>query len=322
MTSQIPLVSIVIPVYNVEKYLDTCIQSVLALTDDGYEIILVNDGSSDSSPAICERYAEKYKCVKLINQENRGMGEARNSGMRMAQGRYVFFVDSDDIIAPYTLSEFKKLIEREGDFDMVSTAFAYIDDYNRLPKEDKVPQPEVYDSVATLQTAFLRREVVVLDPATFYNKEWLMTNGLYHEKLRYSEDLHFLWNCLSKARKVGRIPRICYYYLRRPGSVMTASKFTNIISAYPYFAQLSLQLDENDNVDDEVKRYMLPRWCLGIFHSAAKLVSYQEYNQLLDAFESEKHMNTLRSFADRRVKLLVGAYRLNRYLFYKLNRMV
>ncbi len=92
-----PFFSFVIPVYNVEAYLDECINSILSQTYQNFEIVLVNDGSSDSSPGICKRYAASDQRVKLIHQSNMGPSEARNTGIRNAVGKYIIFLDSDDL---------------------------------------------------------------------------------------------------------------------------------------------------------------------------------------------------------------------------------
>ena len=95
------LISVIIPVYNVEQYLAECIDSVLASTYSNLEIILVDDGSPDNSPAICDAYAAKDKRIKVIHQSNGGLCTARNAGLRIATGTYIAFVDSDDIVSPF-----------------------------------------------------------------------------------------------------------------------------------------------------------------------------------------------------------------------------
>lgn len=94
------LISIILPVYNVEKYLDTCLTSIVNQTYKNFEIIIVNDGSTDNSKRICEKYKCKYNFIKMINKQNAGLGEARNTGLSYVSGKYVIFIDSDDYIEP------------------------------------------------------------------------------------------------------------------------------------------------------------------------------------------------------------------------------
>ena len=111
------MLSIIVPVYNVEKYLEDCIESLLNQTYKNYEIILVDDGSTDSSGKICDIVAESSSKIKVIHKENGGLSSARNTGLRVARGRYIGFVDSDDYILPtmyekliYSMSRYKAQI--------------------------------------------------------------------------------------------------------------------------------------------------------------------------------------------------------------------
>ena len=101
--------SVIVPVYNVEKYLKECLDSILSQTFKDFELILVNDGSKDSSPAICDEYAEKDSRVKVIHKENGGQSTARNMGIEKATGEFAVFLDSDDLLSPNT---FEILIEK------------------------------------------------------------------------------------------------------------------------------------------------------------------------------------------------------------------
>ena len=96
------LLSIIVPVYNVEKYLPICIESVLKQYCSGVEVILVNDGSKDKSLFICEDFVSKYEFISLVSQTNKGLSEARNTGIRNAKGKYLLFLDSDEDLAPET----------------------------------------------------------------------------------------------------------------------------------------------------------------------------------------------------------------------------
>lgn len=95
-----PTFSVIIPIFNVEKFLSKCIESILSQSYPNWELILVNDGSSDKSPQICDTFASKDSRIKVINKSNQGVSKARNSGLDIARGKYICFVDADDIIAP------------------------------------------------------------------------------------------------------------------------------------------------------------------------------------------------------------------------------
>ena len=113
------LLTVVIPVYNVEKYLKRCIESILIQEWKNYDILLVDDGSTDSSPQICDDYAKVYDFISVIHKKNGGLSEARNTGISHAKGDYVYFPDSDDWLEPQTFKELADVLESQ-EFDIVS----------------------------------------------------------------------------------------------------------------------------------------------------------------------------------------------------------
>lgn len=121
-----PLISVIVPVYNVEKYLNECIDSLLNQSYHNLEIILVDDGSTDSSPAICDDYANKDKRVKALHMKNGGQATARNSGIDICTGEYIFFIDSDDYIEKDTIQFlYNKLTENNADISAAAFYFLY-----------------------------------------------------------------------------------------------------------------------------------------------------------------------------------------------------
>ena len=138
-----PLFSIIIPVYNVEKYLNKCVDSVLNQTFTDFEVILVDDGSTDNCPAICDSYAEKDKRVKVIHKPNGGLINARKSGLEIADGNYIGFVDSDDWIEPEMYELFANMIKKYSP-DMVLSDF-YFDNGNELTNSIQLFEQEFYD---------------------------------------------------------------------------------------------------------------------------------------------------------------------------------
>ena len=105
-----PKISVIVPVYKVEKYLDRCVRSVLAQTFRDFELILVDDGSPDSCPQMCDDWAKKDSRIKVIHQNNQGLSAARNTGIRAASGEYINFIDSDDWVADTLLSDLYRLL--------------------------------------------------------------------------------------------------------------------------------------------------------------------------------------------------------------------
>ena len=106
------MISVIVPVYKVEEYLDKCVQSILAQTYRDFEILLVDDGSPDNCPQLCDRYAQKYDCIRALHKSNGGLSDARNFGIKYARGNDITFIDSDDFIAPDYLEVLVQLKEK------------------------------------------------------------------------------------------------------------------------------------------------------------------------------------------------------------------
>ena len=133
-----PLISIIIPVYNVEKYLDKCINSVLMQTYKNIEILLINDGSTDSSGQICESYAKKDSRIKVIHKENGGLSDARNVGIEHSTGSYIMFVDSDDYIDCNMASVLYNLLNSTNSDMAICNCTKVDEEYNMLTTPSSV----------------------------------------------------------------------------------------------------------------------------------------------------------------------------------------
>ena len=145
-----PLLTVVIPVYNVEKYLKRCVESVFVQEWHNYDILLVDDGSTDSSPQICDDYAKVYDFISVIHKKNGGLSEARNTGISHAKGDYVYFPDSDDWLEPQTFKELAEVLESQ-EFDIVSFNREFV-----KGEEDPIVSDPLVTQVFEGKDAFVR----------------------------------------------------------------------------------------------------------------------------------------------------------------------
>ncbi len=153
-----PAISIIVPVYNVEKYLSRCIDSILAQTFREFELILVDDGSTDNSAEICDKYATKDSRIKVIHKENSGQSSARNSGLEIATGKYIGFVDSDDWISTDCLEYLYTLIEKSK-ADAVSADFVFAYENKSVSfQKDKNPKEKTVDSTEEILCYYLKQD--------------------------------------------------------------------------------------------------------------------------------------------------------------------
>lgn len=215
-----PQYSIIVPVYNVENYLAECIDSLLAQdTAEAYEVILVDDGSTDSSDAICDAYAARDARIRVIHQKNGGVSSARNAGMASAKGVYLFFVDSDDTLDPQFLSVFRSLFETEPDLALCS--HICVEEHGQ---EKAVPLPLI-PTRESGQTYLTRLFAAGKLPRPYvwsvaFRRAFLTEHRLvFREDLPVSEDFEFIMRCFSCARQVQGVDSSLYRYRMRSDSL-------------------------------------------------------------------------------------------------------
>ncbi len=213
-----PLISIIVPVYKVEKYLERCVESLLAQTYENIEIILVDDGSPDSCPAICDVYAEKDVRIRVIHQKNAGLSGARNAGIDIAEGEYLAFVDSDDYIAPDFIQSLYALL-RETGCAIGQCKFAYV-------QGEPLQADENQDSCIYMDENLMEQLYGPEENATYFVVAW---NKLYRRDLfqeiryplgRIHEDEATTYRLFHQGRRLAFLDRALYgYYTENAGSI-------------------------------------------------------------------------------------------------------
>lgn len=211
-------ISVIIPIYKVEKYLNRCVESVVNQSYQNLEIILVDDGSPDNCPKLCDDWAEKDKRIKVIHKENGGLSDARNAGMDEMSGEYVFFVDSDDWIHKDTL-KILMMFQNRQDVDIVEC--------KALPTSKEVTDDQIdVENIAlsVLDTkeamASLLREMPLKQ--TVWNKLYKrnIVEGIKFEVGKYHEDEFWTYQVLDRAKKILFVDVELYYYYQRQDSIM------------------------------------------------------------------------------------------------------
>ena len=209
-----PLVSVVVPVYNVEKYLDRCVESIVGQTYDNLEIILVNDGSPDNSGAICEKWRDADSRVVYVVKENGGLSDARNAGVAAATGEYVGFVDSDDYIAPDTYEVMlREMREYDADLAMFGVADVYADHTDNPPDLGV----RVMTPAEALRDIFLNETLMVGVPPRLY-PAWLVRE-VTSPVGRTHEDAFIVVDLLSKVNRIVVDSKPRYFYVHNEGTI-------------------------------------------------------------------------------------------------------
>lgn len=268
--------SVIVPVYNVEKYLKECIDSVLSQTFEDFELILVDDGSKDSSGAICDEYAQKDNRVKVIHKENGGLSDARNVGTNSAIGEYVIYIDSDDYIDGTDFFEGIYDKAQKGT-DIICYKFRkYFEDSKTFSKCD-FAFPEL-DSHKTLA----ERVNYLVKTNSFYCSAWskaiklslLRDNQIEFEKGLLGEDQEWYYHVLLKANSIDGIDKDYIVYRQRANSITTSWKMKNLTDCIYVVDKWQKQIAEAD-IDTNYKTALL--------NSVAKLycnllIGYTNFN--------------------------------------------
>ena len=212
-----PKISVIIPVYKVEKYLECCLDSVRNQTFEAFEAILIDDGSPDRCPEICDRYADMDQRFVVVHKENGGVASARNAGLDVSHGDYICFVDSDDYIEPDYLKYLFSLVDG-SDFDFVSCAANFVNESNeRIRRNDYTVEQKVIDE-DIFETYFHTNFIEDAPWNKIYRKE--LFAGLRFTDGLIFEDSEIIIRLLKKCKKILFTSRYLYNYRIRVGSIL------------------------------------------------------------------------------------------------------
>lgn len=228
-------VSVIVPVYNVQDYLAKCVDSVLSQTYEDFELILVNDGSKDSSPEICDGYLQKDARIKVIHKENGGLSSARNAGLDVAKGKYIYFLDSDDYIEPDLLETTISIMEREQ-CDMVSFGEVkedvhgnHIENILYKPANIKIATEEERMDFQLKHQLNCRMGWEAWN--RIFRGDIIREHGLrfVSERKVFAEDLLFSFTYWLYAKSCVTLPTYYHHYVQRGDSLMSLSKTRNVL---------------------------------------------------------------------------------------------
>ncbi|MGI6072416.1 MAG: glycosyltransferase family 2 protein [Lachnospiraceae bacterium] len=217
-----PLVSIIVAVYKVEKYLDRCVQSIISQTYKNIEVILVDDGSPDNCGKICDEYAEKYPYIHVIHQENRGLATVRNNAVNVSKGDYILFVDSDDYITSDHVDYLVNLL-MENDCDISIGGFYYQYEGKDVPRRIYQNNFDIMSAAQAIERMNYGKGYGATAWAKLMPREVVLNYPFPQGKLYY-EDLDTMYKIFGDVDKVVFGDRTIYYWVQRDNSI-TRSEF-------------------------------------------------------------------------------------------------
>ena len=218
-----PFISVILPIYNVESYLERCIQSILDQDFSDYEMILVDDGSTDGSGQICDGYAEQYDHIRVVHKKNGGLSSARNAGMELARGEYIWWIDSDDWVGKESMSVLYNAVKKEQP-DIAKFDHIRVTDTESVVLSTAAPgsYTQKCEMDVLLKQAFNGASKFVLSAwSHVYKRTFLIQEGLHFVSEREigSEDYLFNLQAMLAASSIVVLKETLYYYELRSGSL-------------------------------------------------------------------------------------------------------
>lgn len=253
-------ISVIIPVYNVEKYLHECVDSVLNQTYQNFEIILVDDGSTDGSPKICDEYAENDKRIKVIHQSNGGLSVARNNGFYASSGDYVYFLDSDDWIEPSSMEVLLECAEERRAQVVFFDAISFEGEGKPCEKQNYTRKRSYGDDSGIKIFSRLQDEKDYHSavPLLFMERHFLETNRLEFEPGIVYEDMLFTFQAYCLANCAAHVNRQLYHRRYRSGSITSVKKSKkHFHSSKIVYEKVSGFTAANDFDCEATKRYII-----------------------------------------------------------------
>ncbi|MCL2218648.1 MAG: glycosyltransferase [Chitinispirillia bacterium] len=271
-------ISVIIPIYNAEKYLEKCLDSVLSQTFSDFECILIDDGSRDSSPAICDEYAKKDERIKVIHQKNSGASAARNTGLDIALGEWITFVDSDDWVNEnYIGLMYNNAVSNKCGLSICGMQ-SYGEDGGFIDKSKILP--------IVLMDQFSAKKAMFADkyfnPGTFSKlvmRKYIYEYGIcFDVGIKVGEDTLFWFEVIDKIDKVVYDSTPCYNYMRNTNSLTFSEYFyINYMDALDA-CQKMLLLEKNESVKKKITSYKVAAANTVCFFMAARNIDHKEYS--------------------------------------------
>ena len=294
------LVSVIVPVYNVEEYLEECLSSQERQSFSGFEVILVNDGSTDRSGMIAKRFAEKNEHFILIEQKNGGLSSARNTGLSAARGDYVYFLDSDDYLSDDAL-EILYSSAQENNLDVLKfSAFTFHDHESDFTWQREKgyrysgEYPEVYEGPELLQRCIENNDIFPSCCLVFSRREKIEALGLRFCEGIVNEDNLFHYCLVSSSERVAVMNRPLYYRRFRRGSITSEPDRMNTIRSMCVSAEQAVSFIENrPQADCPADRWQIMFFVYTMLENWEKMPPAQQFSE-----EASEYFQRVRPFVN------------------------
>lgn len=285
-----PLISVIVPIYNVEKYLARCVDSIVNQTYKNLEIILVDDGSPDSCPQMCDDYAKKDSRIKVVHKKNGGLSDARNAGMAVATGEYISFIDSDDYVSDDFFECLLDVINKENS-DIAECSVVKFYEDNRFDEFSDDLSVKTYDTQDAMSA------LIAENP--FHQHVW---NKLYKTELvkdipyavgKLNEDEFWTYQVFGRASKVAKLNKTMYYYFQRSSSIMGVGYNIRRLDALEGKANRQKYIENNFPELSTQAKIDLYGSCMFAYQSVLKFMSGADKKNALELIRKYRKMYNL-----------------------------
>lgn len=285
------MISVIVPVYNSERYLKECIESVLGQSYKDIELLLVNDGSKDNSLSICKEYEKKDSRVEVINiEQNQGQVHAYKIGIKKSRGDFLMFIDSDDWISSEMINLLVKA-QKQGDCDITCCGMWHIfptksilEPQNINSIKDKIyTNGEIKEALSTVRETnnFINEYIKFYRCNKLFKKKIVLDNyGYYDESIRVFEDNNFVVSCLIDANKVAYVPKPLYYYRRNDSSTMSTINLDIANSNHRWIADQE-SIYNNKGIEHDIRQDALMATVYTVIRTVMSNMPFKKKKEIL-----------------------------------------
>ena len=306
-----PLLTVVIPVYNVEKYLDRCLKSILIQEWKNYDIILVDDGSTDRSSQICDDYVKAYDFISVIHKENGGLSEARNTGISQAKGEYVYFPDSDDWLEPDTFIALAEALESQK-FDIISFNREFVKGEEDVIISDPL-ETQVFNGKDAFVHMLKHSYITGFANDKIYRKSLFVDHDILFPKGKYYEDLGTNYKLFLSAKKVYATNQKYYHYLiDNPDSITQSWNEKKFRDMFEFYKEVFYSDFVRSQLNQEELHISQLYYVNGLTHILASLYKaklHKHYGEITSEVKQELEKNKMTysevKFIPNRIKYLL-----------------
>lgn len=313
-----PRISIIAPVYNVEKYIRNFLISVNNQTFRDFELILINDGSTDNSVKVAMEYLKNANFdYTVINKENGGQSSARNVGILNSKGDWLVFSDSDDVLQSNYLELMYSKIEVYNETDVVICDINRVSDKNIFEESKRSGKFDCKIGKEFFKD-FIMHKIEIGPVSLLIRKRILIEKNIfYNEDSRYSEEFIFITDLLYSSNKVIHLKEKLYNYCLRSGSVSTGAQVDKILNGYNQIKEYSKKYSNNINEYEIIyNKYALPRWILATARFTATNLEYNDYLKLMKGLDAKKEIKKMLFFPSLKVVIASFMFEISMKLSY------